>query len=64
MLSLNGSIPDDLSEELDINYDRIEDKEEKVKNYLRKFDRANMSNFHQFFDENFKKKNGTFVKQK
>ena len=64
LLSLNGSIPDDLSEELDINYDKIEDKEEKVKNYLRKFDRANMINFHQFFNEKFKKKNGTFVKQK
>ena len=61
LLSLSGSIPDDLSEELNINYSKIEDGENKIKDYLRKFDRANMANFHSFFCKNFSRKNGNDI---
>lgn len=63
LMALDGSIPQDLFEELGMNEDGIEETDEELKIKLRKFDKSTMKNMHYKTTLNFKKENGTYVKK-
>lgn len=63
LMALEGTIPQDLFEELDMNDDDVEDGDEDVRNKTRKFDRSTMKNVHHKTYLNYKKENGTYSKK-
>ena len=63
LMSLEGSVPQDLFQELDMNDEDIEESEDELKNKLRKFDKSTMKNIHQRTSTNFKKENGSYIKK-
>ena len=63
LMTLEGSIPRDLFEELEMNEDDVEENEEELKNKLRKFDKSTMKNIHQKTSLGYKKENGSYVKK-
>jgi hypothetical protein len=62
LLSMEGDIPDDLFQELQINEDHVVDDTDKLKAVLRKFDKATMLKLHEYTKVNFKKENGKFIR--
>jgi hypothetical protein len=65
LLAIDGEIPDDLFEELEINEDKVkEDNDFKIKNMLRKFDRTTMLKLYEYTCANYKKDNGKYVVKK
>jgi hypothetical protein len=62
LLGMNGDIPDDLFEELEIDDAKVEEEENKIKNMLRKFDKATMTKLHEYTSSNYKKEQGKYVK--
>lgn len=63
LLSLEGTIPPDLFQELDMNEEEVEDTEEEMKSKLRKFDKSTMKNLHNKTYLTYKKENGSYVKK-
>lgn len=63
LLSLEGTIPPDLFQELDMNEEEVEDTEEEMKSKLRKFDKSTMKNLHNKTYLTYKKENGNYVKK-
>tara|TARA_Y100000389_G_scaffold176813_1_gene188597 strand:- start:1266 stop:2234 length:969 start_codon:yes stop_codon:yes gene_type:complete len=63
LIALEGSIPVDLFDELDMNDDDIEEDEEEIRKKLRKFDKSTMKNIHHRTFLNFKKENGSYVRK-
>ena len=63
LMALDGSIPRDLFEELEMNEDEVEENEEELKNKMRKFDKSTMKNIHNKTSITFKKENGDYVKK-
>eukprot|EP00959_Pyramimonas_sp_CCMP1952_P393700 8249603-Pyramimonas_sp.AAC.1 len=63
LMSLEGTIPPDLFEELEMNDDDVEDGEDDMKHKLRKFDKSTMKNMHHKTYMNYKKENGTYSKK-
>lgn len=63
LMSLEGSVPQDLFQELNMNDEDIEEGEDELKNKLRKFDKSTMKNIHQRTSTNFKKENGSYIKK-
>jgi hypothetical protein len=62
LLGMNGDIPDDLFEELEIDDAKVEEEENKIKTMLRKFDKATMTKLHEYTSSNYKKEQGKYVK--
>lgn len=63
LIALEGSIPIDLFEELDMHDDDIEEDEEEIRKKLKKFDKSTMKNIHHRTSLNFKKENGSYVRK-
>jgi hypothetical protein len=61
LMALDGSVPADLFEELEMNDGDIEDNEDEIKNKWRKFDKSTMKNIHQNTSKIFKKENGCYI---
>jgi hypothetical protein len=63
MLSIDGDIPLDLIDELEINDEILENRYEKEKkDSIRKFDKATMNILHNYTIENYKKDKSKFMK--
>jgi hypothetical protein len=62
LLAMDGDIPNELFEELDIDDARIIHDDEKIKSMLRKFDKATMLKLHEYTLSNFKKDQGKYVR--
>tara|TARA_Y100000389_G_scaffold174227_1_gene184008 strand:+ start:20 stop:1021 length:1002 start_codon:yes stop_codon:yes gene_type:complete len=63
LIALEGSIPINLFEELDMNDDDIEEDEDEIRKKIRKFDKSTMKNIHHRTSLNFKKENGSYVRK-
>lgn len=63
LMSLEGTIPPDLFQELEMNEEEIEEGEEEMKNKIRKFDKSTMKSIHRRTSLNYKKENGSYVKK-
>jgi hypothetical protein len=61
LLALNGEIPNDLYDELEIDDNKVEENTDKIKSILRKFDKSTMNKLHEYTIPNYKKENGTYV---
>jgi hypothetical protein len=61
LMSLEGTIPKDLFDELQMDEEDIEDSEEEIKNKTRKFDKSTMKTLHNKTNSNFKKSNGDYI---
>ena len=64
LLSLQGDIPEDLYTELEINDYDIDDSDDRVKTFHRKFDKASMVKLNEYATKHVKKKNGKYVMDK
>ena len=64
LLSLQGDIPEDLYTELEINDKDIDDSDDRVKTFHRKFDKASMVKLNEYATKHVKKKNGKYVMDK
>ena len=62
-MSLEGTIPPDLFEELDMNEDVVEEDEDEIKHKMRKFDKSTMKNIHHKTSVNYRKDNGSYIKK-
>ena len=62
-MSLEGTIPPDLFQELEMNEEEIEEGEEEMKNIIRKLDKSTMKSIHRRTSLNYKKENGSYVKK-
>jgi hypothetical protein len=63
LLSINGEIPDDLTDELEINDENIEENADNMKAVYRKFDKTTKLALYDFTYGNFKKdKKGKYFK--
>ena len=62
LLAMYGTISDDLYDELEIDEKTIEEQTDKLKDILRKFDKATMLKLHEFTKKNFKKESGEYVR--
>lgn len=63
LMFLEGTIPSDLFEELDMNEDDVEEDEDEIKHKMRKFDKSTMKNIHHKTSLNYKKDNGSYIKK-
>lgn len=63
LMSLDGTIPLDLFEELDMNEDDVEEHEDEIKHKMRKFDKSTMKNIHHKTSVNYRKDNGSYIKK-
>ena len=63
LIALEGSIPKDLFDELDMNDDDVEEDEETIRKKIRKFDKSTMKNIHHRTSLTFKKENGNYVRK-
>ena len=63
LMSLEGTIPLDLFEELEMNEDVVEEDEDEIKHKIRKFDKSTMKNIHHKTSINYKKDNGSYIKK-
>ena len=61
LLSLQGDVPDDLCDELEIDDDQINDKDDNVRASHRKFDKASMIKLNDYSSEHVKKENGKYI---
>lgn len=64
LMALEGTIPEDLFEELGMDEDELEEGEDELKNKLRKFDKSAMKNIHHKTTLNYRKDNGNYIKKK
>ena len=62
LMALDGSIPRDLFNELEMNDECVVDDEVEIKNKTRKFDKCTMHTIHNRTSSGYKKENGSFVK--
>ena len=62
LMALDGFIPKELFEELEMDEDNVEDNEEEIRNKIRKFDKSTLRNIHNRTATNYKKENGNYVK--
>ena len=63
LMSLEGTIPPDLFEELEMNEDVVEEDEDEIKHKMRKFDKSTMKNIHHKTSVNYRKDNGSYIKK-
>ena len=63
LMALEGTIPEDLFEELGMDEDELEEGEDELKNKLRKFDKSAMKNIHHKTTLNYRKDNGNYIKK-
>ena len=63
LMVLNGSIPKELYEELEMEEDDLDESEEEMKNKTRKFDKSTMKTLHSQTMNNYKKEKGKYVKK-
>ena len=61
LMMLDGTIPKDLLEELEMDEEDIDESEEYIKNKTRKFDKSTMRTLHSKTSYTYKKENGKFV---
>jgi hypothetical protein len=59
LLSIGGDVPLNLMEELQI---KVKDNDDLDKDNIRKFDKATMVKLHEFTQANYKKNNGSYIK--
>jgi hypothetical protein len=64
LMLLDGTIPSDLYEELEMDEDDVEENEEDVKNKTRKFDKSTMKNLYKKTSMYYKKENGGYIKNR
>jgi hypothetical protein len=62
LLAMNGDVPDDMFDELEMDDAKIEEEDNNIKNMLRKFDKATMTKLHEYTSSNYKKEQGKYVK--
>ena len=62
LMVLNGTVPKDLYEELEMEDDDLDENEDEVKNKTRKFDKSTMKTLHSQTKSNYKKEKGEYVK--
>jgi len=63
LMALDGFIPRELFEELEMDEDNVEDNEEEIRNKIRKFDKSTLRNIHNRTVTNYKKENGNYIKK-
>ena len=61
LLSLQGDVPNDLYDELEIDDHSVDDKEQTVRTYHRKFDKASMVKLNEYASKHVKKENGQYM---
>ena len=62
-LALDGYIPRELFDELEMDEDEVENNEDEIDKKVRKFVKSTMKNIHQKTMMNYKKENGVYVKK-
>ena len=62
-LALDGYIPREIFDELEMDEDEVENNEEEIYKKVRKFVKSTMKNIHQKTMMNYKKENGVYVKK-
>jgi hypothetical protein len=63
LMALDGSIPKDLFQELNMDDNYVEDDDMEIRNKTRKFDKCTMHTIHNRTSTGYKKDNGSYIKK-